>query len=191
MWTPATLSDGKQIRYGFGWHLEEVNGHRLIQHGGSWQGFATHISRYVDDQLTVVVLTNLNADRADPKTIAHSIASLYVPAVGPAVVKAIEDREPDITALVRTTLADLTSGHANLESFEADQRQFWVPERTEGLSELLKSLGTLQSIDLLERAEEGGSKTYKYRTVFAHRTMIVDFGVDRRGLISGFQIRPW
>ena len=34
-------------------------GHRCIHHDGSWQGFETAIDRYVDDQLTVVVLTNL------------------------------------------------------------------------------------------------------------------------------------
>jgi CubicO group peptidase (beta-lactamase class C family) len=191
MWSAVRLNDGKTAPYGFGWDVTDVNGHRLIEHGGSWQGFATHISRYANDRFTVVVLTNLNADRADPKTIAHSIASLYIPAVSPGAAKAIEDREPHITSLVRTTLADLTAGHANLKSFEADQRQVWVPERTEGLTALLKSLGTLQAIDLLEREEENGSKTYKYRTVFAHRTMTVNFGVDRHGLISGFQIRPW
>ncbi len=191
MWTPVTQSDGKQFPYGFGWHLEEVNGHRLIEHGGSWQGFTTHISRYVDDRLTVVVLTNLDSSHSDPKTIAHSVASLYVSAVGPGAREPVEDREPQVAALVRATLADLTAGHANLESFGPADRKSWVTERIQGLSELLKSLGVLKSIDLLGRTENSGSRGYKYLVVFANRTMVVNLTLDREGLINAFQIRPW
>ena len=40
------------------------------------QGYETVISRYVDDQLTVVVLTNLDA--AKPGTIADHVAEMYL-----------------------------------------------------------------------------------------------------------------
>jgi CubicO group peptidase (beta-lactamase class C family) len=79
MWTVATLSDGKpnDAGYGFGWFIRSRYGHRVIEHGGQWQGFRTQISRYVDDGLTVVVLTNLA--EADPQRIADSAAKLYLP----------------------------------------------------------------------------------------------------------------
>ena len=56
----ANLKNGRPNpdHYGFGWSIEEMKGHQVIGHGGSWQGFKTHISRYVDDKLTVVVLIN-------------------------------------------------------------------------------------------------------------------------------------
>ena len=78
MWTVAPLRDGKNNsgHYGFGWFIESENGHRLIEHGGAWQGFETHISRYVDDGLTVVVLTNLEG--AKPGRIAAGVAKLYL-----------------------------------------------------------------------------------------------------------------
>jgi CubicO group peptidase (beta-lactamase class C family) len=57
-WTPASLGDGITYPYGFGWSLGEQRGRRLIEHGGSWQGFRTAIARYVEDELTVVVLAN-------------------------------------------------------------------------------------------------------------------------------------
>ena len=75
MWTPTTLNNGKAEQYGFGWGFEDVRGHRLIAHGGSWQGFTTYIARYVNDQLTVVVLTNFAA--STPGTIAKGIAGIY------------------------------------------------------------------------------------------------------------------
>lgn len=78
MWTPAKLLNGQPNpgNYGFGWFILNKNGHKVLDHGGAWQGFEVHISRYVDDKLTVVVLTNL-AD-ADPGKIAGHVAELYL-----------------------------------------------------------------------------------------------------------------
>ncbi len=77
MWTVAPLRDGKPNsgHYGYGWFIESQDGHRVIEHEGQWQGFETQISRYVDDDLTVVVLTNLA--EAKPDQIAHGVARLY------------------------------------------------------------------------------------------------------------------
>jgi len=77
MWTVTPLHDGKPNsgHYGYGWFIEVNDGHRVIEHEGQWQGFETQISRYVDDELTVVVLTNLA--EAKPDRIAHGVASIY------------------------------------------------------------------------------------------------------------------
>lgn len=78
MWTVAPLRDGKPNsgHYGFGWFIESRNGHRVVEHEGQWQGFETQISRYVDDGLTVVVLTNLGS--AKPQRIADAVAAIYL-----------------------------------------------------------------------------------------------------------------
>jgi CubicO group peptidase (beta-lactamase class C family) len=78
MWTVARLTNGKPNsgHYGFGWFIENRNGHRVIEHEGAWQGFETEISRYVDDQLTVVVLTNLAEAR--PNNFADHVAEMYL-----------------------------------------------------------------------------------------------------------------
>ena len=78
MWTVAPLRNGQPNsgHYGYGWFVEARDGHRLIEHEGAWQGFETQISRYVDDGLTVVVLTNLEG--AKPDLIAHGVARIYL-----------------------------------------------------------------------------------------------------------------
>jgi CubicO group peptidase (beta-lactamase class C family) len=78
MWSVAKLSNGKPNSgdYGFGWFIEAKKGHHVVDHEGSWQGFETQISRYVDDQLTVVVLTNLA--EAKPGTLADHVAEMYL-----------------------------------------------------------------------------------------------------------------
>src|SRR5436190_16786086 len=35
MWTPNALNNGKPTKYGFGWYIESVDGHRNIGHGGA------------------------------------------------------------------------------------------------------------------------------------------------------------
>jgi CubicO group peptidase (beta-lactamase class C family) len=77
MWTPVKLNDGKTHPYGFGWALGAVRGHRIIEHGGSWQGFKSHIARYLDDKLTIVVFAN--QARANPAKLAHGVAAIYNP----------------------------------------------------------------------------------------------------------------
>jgi CubicO group peptidase (beta-lactamase class C family) len=44
--------------YGYGWAIGTSNGHRVIHHMGIWPGGQTHIARYVDDGLVIVVLSN-------------------------------------------------------------------------------------------------------------------------------------
>lgn len=81
MWTPVKLNDGKTFSYGFGWALGEVRGHHVVEHGGSWQGFKSQISRYVDDKLTIVVFAN--QARANPAKIAHGVAAIFDPQLTP------------------------------------------------------------------------------------------------------------
>jgi CubicO group peptidase (beta-lactamase class C family) len=78
MWTVTALSDGKPNsgHYGYGWFIGDKKGHHVVEHEGQWQGFETQISRYVDDSLTVVVLTNL--DSAKPERIADGVAVIYL-----------------------------------------------------------------------------------------------------------------
>jgi len=81
MWTPVRLNSGKTHPYGFGWELGAVNGHPLIWHTGSNQGFWISISRYAQDHLTIIVLTNLDESHSSTLGIAEPVAALYVPAL--------------------------------------------------------------------------------------------------------------
>nr|MBP9197655.1 beta-lactamase family protein [Saprospiraceae bacterium] len=75
LWTPfiktSTEEDSKSY-YGFGWITDEYKGHKLIGHGGSNTGFRTQYSRFVDDKLSIIVLTNTNG--ANPNMIVNKLA---------------------------------------------------------------------------------------------------------------------
>ncbi|HWG71813.1 MAG TPA: serine hydrolase domain-containing protein [Steroidobacteraceae bacterium] len=78
MWTPVRLNSGATHPYGFGWELGTDHGHAVQFHTGSNQGFAISISRYADDRLTVVVLTNLDESHSLTLGIARPVAMLYL-----------------------------------------------------------------------------------------------------------------
>jgi hypothetical protein len=82
MWKPVmqtsrNTNEGAVQSYGLGWFIATVNGHREIFHGGSQPGFRAEFARFIDDKLTVIVLTN--ADGARPEVIARGIAGFYIP----------------------------------------------------------------------------------------------------------------
>jgi len=81
MWTPVKLINGATHPYGFGWELSTRAGHRVVSHGGSLPGFRAALYRFVNDKLTVVVLTN--SDNANPGPIATGIADQYIPGLIP------------------------------------------------------------------------------------------------------------
>jgi CubicO group peptidase (beta-lactamase class C family) len=190
MWTPVTLRDGSRYPYGFGWDVTEVNGHRLLEHIGAWQGFTMCSARYPDDRLTVVVLTNLDAGHADPTRIAHHVAALYLPALKPIERNPIEDKDPQVTALVRATFVDFAAGHPNLDSFDSDQRAIWTPETMAYVSDFLHSLGTLTKVALLERKESARSRQFTYRATFTDGEILVDVALDQNNEISSWQVHP-
>jgi CubicO group peptidase (beta-lactamase class C family) len=93
MWTPVKLNDGTTHGYGFGWQVGEIRGHRIIEHGGAWQGFRSYIARYPADKLTVVVFANLAPSK--PGIIAHQVAALYNPELAPPATRARKEKEPN------------------------------------------------------------------------------------------------
>jgi CubicO group peptidase (beta-lactamase class C family) len=167
MWTPVKLNDGKTSPYGFGWRVHEMNGRRLIEHGGSWQGFTTGISRYVNDKLTVVALCNLDSRHARPEDIIHGVAGIYEPALAPPPPpKAIEDKEPQVTTLFRVLLRKVETGRADPAAFTDEARKKWFPDRVKEFQEDLEDFGPAKAVDLLERKEEAGLRSYVYRLTF-------------------------
>ncbi|MGO8926393.1 MAG: serine hydrolase domain-containing protein [Limisphaerales bacterium] len=75
MWTPVKLNDGKTRKYGFGWNVDAVEGHKNIGHGGSTSGFSASIQRFPDDRLAVIILTNTDEEIAT--TLARKLATFF------------------------------------------------------------------------------------------------------------------
>lgn len=46
--------------HGYGWYISTQFNHRVIRHSGGIEGFASHIARYPDDKVSIIVLSNLS-----------------------------------------------------------------------------------------------------------------------------------
>ena len=75
MWTPHVLPGGEAVKYGFGWGIGESDGRRFVSHGGSTSGFSAVMRRFLDPQLTIIVLTNIETEDA-ALDVAKSILPL-------------------------------------------------------------------------------------------------------------------
>lgn len=84
VFAPVTLKSGKTYPYGFGWEIEAFGGQKRLHHAGDWQGFSAYISRYIGDNLAIIVFANLAyaetsqlVDGINPDFIYHSFLSGY------------------------------------------------------------------------------------------------------------------
>jgi CubicO group peptidase (beta-lactamase class C family) len=57
----AAVSLTQDIGYGMGWFTETYQGHKLVSHGGEVPGYTANVTLAPDDQLGIVILSNLNA----------------------------------------------------------------------------------------------------------------------------------
>lgn len=58
-------SNGGLVYYGYGWFVRPYKKHGLVYHGGNTKGFTSEYWRITDDNLSIIILTNGNAIRAD------------------------------------------------------------------------------------------------------------------------------
>ena len=184
MWTPARLANGFTYPYGFGWGLGEQRGHTLIEHGGSWQGFRAHISRYVDDHLSVIVLANLAG--APVGVIAHTAAGLLAPDLAlplPGRQARYPDPKPQRNAMLKETLAAWGS-HRSSPTMAAGLGAAWSGTAAEVSDRRSTSdrLAKLSSFDFLAEDDLNG-RHYERRGELIRRILYYGTGAgDELGL---------
>jgi D-alanyl-D-alanine carboxypeptidase len=104
MWQPAKLNNGQETEYGFGWVLGQQRGHRTVGHAGGRPGTATQITRFLDDELTVIVLLN---GRGSAQAIATGVAGRYIPGLLLSSLKPERDLDPALTGRLKQCLLEL------------------------------------------------------------------------------------
>ncbi len=181
MWTPTRLSKG-EAGYGFGWSTAKANGHRLVSHGGGIPGFSTELSRFLDDKLTVIVLTN--ADGGHAGAVARGIAGRYIAALAEKAEEPITDTDATTTESLRGMLSGALKGELDASLFTEDAKKMLVPRINED-KERLASFGALKSFQLLERKETDGGLRLRYRATCEQQKLRVSFALDKAGKIQG------
>ena len=186
MWTPVTLNNGTTYPYGFGWELGEKRGHRIIGHTGLT---GTEMTRFPNDGLTVIVLTNLGGSAEEPNVNSWGLTTKVAEfLVSDLAYRSVEDRDPAFTAVVK----DLHAGGVQAWKKELFAPEFWT-ELEPDLAQVggfLSPLGTLRTIDLVERKPDGEHQLYRYRLGYTARSIVVTVIRNTAGKIVKLAAQP-
>lgn len=185
-WTPVKLNDGKPASYGYGWSIDARNGHRVIGHGGAWQGFKSDMVRYVDDKLSIVVLANSAAAR--PGRFVDIIAAHYEPALARKLPVAIPETEPAVNARVRDVVEQLAAGRLP-SGLDGKVEEQFSPAFLKRLASEGREWGAVRSVEALAREMDGGNRRYRYRINYADYALLVNIGFGKDGAIDVLKLR--
>ena len=167
IWAPAKLRDGTTKDYGFGWHLGNYHGHRLVFHGGAWQGFKSYIMRFLDTDLTIIFLAN-SWETRDFK-LARALAATYYPAFALPNVKTIEDTDPKTTSLIRRALMKSKQIAQSLKAYS-------LP------------VAIIHSSELIERKTENNLRVYRYLLTDIGRSAICTIKLKPDDTIASIEL---
>jgi CubicO group peptidase (beta-lactamase class C family)/D-alanyl-D-alanine dipeptidase len=78
MWTPQFAQPGQKRGFGLGFQISELDGHRVIGHGGAIYGFATEVAGLPDEKLGVVTVTTMDAANAVVNAVARQALQLML-----------------------------------------------------------------------------------------------------------------
>jgi CubicO group peptidase (beta-lactamase class C family) len=195
IWTVFPLNDGKPNPdgYGFGWFIDQQNGHKRIQHSGSWQGFTCNIARYPDDNLALVVLTNLDAGHSTPVAVSHVIAGLADSPLLPEKLAAIADSQPAIAATLAKTLDKLVTGEDIRPQTTAKLAALIPPDRAKSLQQTLSKLWPGGKLTLLKRTPLPDALeqfTSTFRLSKGTEALLIVFDLASDGKISRLGFSP-
>jgi CubicO group peptidase (beta-lactamase class C family) len=184
IWTVFLLNDGRpnSANYGFGWEIGSVNGHKQLEHSGGWQGFACNIARYVDDGITVAVLTNLDA--AEPEQITNVVAGLVNPALEPPKLTAIEDKQPELAARLSSLLDQIAAGKDVRDQLAPDLAALLTPQMAPEIRQLVQTIWPADSVTLVSRKEIDGVVESRFRIRKKDETRIVSFALAPDGKVA-------
>ncbi|MFL6466598.1 MAG: serine hydrolase domain-containing protein, partial [Pyrinomonadaceae bacterium] len=184
MWTPIKLNDGKPHPYGFGWALRQVNGHRVIEHGGAWQGFKAHIARFPDRKLTVIIFANLA--QANQAKLANGVAAIIDPELKQ---RPIADPDPPFTAKTKALLLAVLDSKADMARFTPEVQKV-ITDQQDRLTAFVKTLGAIRRFDLVERSEDTDATRYRYQIEYTGMSLFLAMIVNKEGKISSFALQP-
>ena len=180
------LTSGKTYPYGFGWSIDERGEQPMHSHGGSWQGFKTQFSRFIGDELSIIVLANLA--QANPERFADGIAAIVNERLAVPTLRPTEDKETGATARLEALLQRAREGTLAPSEF-AYIRAGFFPDGAKAYQERLRELGPAGKLVLVRRNDLGDDRVYTYEIAFGARIMYYTVALAPDDKIAQFSLR--
>lgn len=188
MWTPIRVGGGAiaPFNYGFGWLIDTYHGHRVIAHSGGTPGFSSVLYRFIDNGLTVIILTN-HADRIIDH-LAIDIAGLYVSALA-RPKEARGEPGTEVSRRLKGALSGLFAGTPDPALFTRPMQVFLKTILGKGLWQWVGADGEVKSFTFSEQESAGEDRILRYKAVLGDATRWFSFTVTADGKIA--QINWW
>jgi D-alanyl-D-alanine carboxypeptidase len=156
------LKNGASTQYGLGVGVSLVNGRRVLAHGGEVSGFTAENVVYPDDRAAVIVLTNMDANRA-AGNLANKIGEIIFAPTG--------DR--DSLAEAKAILVGLQKGRIDRSLFTDNANAYFDKQCLHDLASSLGPLGAPSDFELVREGLRGGMTARRYQAKFQKRTLEV------------------
>lgn len=187
MWDRLKTNDGVQQPWGFSWQVSNVNGQRLVEHSGGWQGFSSNFSRYPAEGMAVILFKNLRA--SDPLEPTRRILEIYRPELSIAGARVMTEVEPSVAEFVRNVVQRITDKTLSSEMFVGDASDDILPYAQQASDEF-RSFGALRRVELVGREEQTqGSRMVNYRLSFDSRQVVLSLGLNPQNRITSIELR--
>ena len=156
------LKNGASTEYGLGIGVSLVNARRVLAHGGEVSGFTAQNAVYPDDRAAVVVLTNMDANRA-ATNLANKIGELIFAPTG----------DHDSLEKAKAILVGLQKGKIDRSLFTDNANAYFDKECLHDLASSLAPLGAPADFELVREGLRGGMTSRRYRAKFQKKTLSV------------------
>lgn len=187
MWSRLITNDGMPQPWGFSWLLADINGQRVLEHTGGWQGFGSDIVRYPAQQLAVSVF--LNRRGVNPSEPTRHILEIYQPELSIAGAHVMAEVEPTVAAFVRDLVMRIANKTLSPEMFAGSGANDILPGE-QAASDEFRAYGPLRRADLVAREElPEGARGLQYRLTFDTRQVVLIFALDNRNRITAIELR--
>lgn len=80
MFTPTPLSNDGYYQYGYGWRIHKGSKFgKVVSHSGGWPGYNAYIERHLDNDKTIIILTNTNTSIHPYNVFLRALYNLALP----------------------------------------------------------------------------------------------------------------
>lgn len=150
MWTPQFAKPGEKSGFGIGFYVSQLDGHRMVGHGGAIYGFATQLAALPDEKLGAVAVTTIDGANAVTTHVAEVALQLMLAAKESKPLPEIPVTTPIPPGRVRQLEGRYGKGNAAVDLIEQNHELFLLPIAG-GVQVRLRQLGS----DLIEDSRVG------------------------------------
>lgn len=140
MWVPQFAKPGQKQGFGLGFAVSELDGHRVIGHGGAIYGFATEVVGMPEDKLGVVTVTTMDAANAVTNIVARQALRMMLAMRTGKPLPQLESATPVSAEFARKLAGRYGEGDEGLDLMDREGTLHMLPVQG-GFESQLRSSG--------------------------------------------------